>query len=132
MSISNYSLIEEELIGNNFQKVLHTLRVYHLLSERVGLEMAMQNGRVCASNLNFYKTRPDALGDINCVVTSLSDSDREKIKNHVFDILQTLSVRVPYDMFGQLELVAEFDPLRKMRIKNLLLNMRSSFKLQSA
>ncbi|MCB0832950.1 MAG: hypothetical protein KDC45_05775, partial [Bacteroidetes bacterium] len=72
------------------------------------------------------------LGDINCVVTSLSDSDREKIKNHVFDILQTLSVRVPYDMFGQLELVAEFDPLRKMRIKNLLLNMRSSFKLQSA
>ncbi len=132
MPTSNYTVLEEEIISDNFQKVLHTLKVYHLISERVGLEMFLQNGRVCGSNLNFYKMRPDALGNINCVVHALSDEERDRIKSHMFEILQTLSVRVPYDMFGSLELIAEFDPMNRMRIRHLLLNLRSTFKLAVA
>jgi hypothetical protein len=41
-------------------------------------------------------------------------------------------VRVPYDMFGSLELIAEFDPMNRMRIRHLLLNLRSTFKLAVA
>lgn len=132
MATSNYSVLEEEIISTNFQRILHTLKVYHLVSERIGLEMALQNGRVCGSNLNFYKTRPDALGNVNCVVQTLTEKERERIKSHVFEILQALRVRIPTDVFGHVELVAEYDPVNRMRIRNLLLNLRSSFTLEAA
>jgi len=132
MATSNYSILEEEIISTHFQHILHTLKIYHLVSERVGLEMALQNGRICGSNLNFYKTRPDALGNVNCVVQALTEKEREHIKSHVFEILQALSVRLPSNMFGQVELVAEYDPINKMRIRHLFLNLRSSFKLEAA
>lgn len=131
MATSNYSILEEEIISTHFQRILHTLKVYHLVSDRIGLEMALQNGKICGSNLNFYKTRPDALGNINCVVHSLSEPEKERVRTHVMEILQALSVAIPADMFGHVELVAEYDPAYRMRIKNLLLNLRSTFKLSS-
>ncbi len=127
-----YTVLEEEMISTCFQKILGTLKVHHLLSERIGLEMALHNGRVYGTNLNFYKTNPDALGQINCIVHPLSDNDREQIRSHVFDILRTLHVQIPCDVFGHVELIAEYDPARKMRIGNLALNLRGSFKLAVA
>ena len=122
-------MLEEEVISSSIQKILGTLKVYNLLSERVGLEMALQNGQICASNLNFYRTPAHALGNVNCVTHPLSDDDRKRIKASMYDILRTLSVRLPNDLFGNIELIAEYDPANKMRIRNILLNVRSTFRL---
>ena len=132
METSNYSLLEEEIISNNLHSILKMLKVYGVYSERIGLEMFMQNGRVFASNLNIYKTRPEAIGNINCIVPPLSDHDRSTIKNTLFEILRVLKVKLPPDLFGNVELIADYDPMNKMRIKNIALNLRSSFKLQNA
>ncbi len=119
---TSYSYINEELISQCFQDVIRTLRVYHLLSERIGLEMSLQDGRVCASNLNFYKTNPERIGNINCVPHNLSDDDRDRIKQRLFDLLKILRVRLPFDMIGQVEIIADFDMVNKMRIRQVTLN----------
>jgi hypothetical protein len=128
---TTYSVFEEEMISQNFQDVLKTLKVYHLFSNRIGLELTMQNGRICASNLNFYKTQPDILGNVNCVVKPLTEEDRDRIKKRLFDILKILSVRLPFDMIGQIEIIADFDAVHKMRIRHVQLNLRSCFQLNS-
>jgi len=130
METSNYSVTEEEMICSNVQSILNVFNIRSYFSERIGVEVALQNGKVCGSNLNFYKTRPATLGNINCIIPPLSDGDKESIKNSTYSILRTLRVAVPKDLFGNIEVIAEFDPNQKMRIKNVTANIRSIFKLQ--
>ncbi len=128
---TTYSVLEEEMISQSFQDVLKTLKVYNLFSDRIGLELTMQNGRIGASNLNFYKTQPDILGNVNCIVRPLTEEDRDRIKKRLFEILKVLSVRIPIDMIGQVEIIVDFDAVHKMRIRNLMLNLRSCFQLNN-
>ena len=130
METSNYSVVEEELICSNVQSILNVFNIRSYFSERIGVEVALQNGKVCGSNLNFYKTRSTALGNINCIIPPLSDGDKEMIKDSTYGILRTLHVAVPRDLFGNIEVIAEFDPNQKMRIKNVTANIRSIFRLQ--
>lgn len=130
MTTGSYSVLEEEIISTNFQRILHTLKIYHWISERIGLEMALKNGRMCGANLNFYKTRQDALGNVNCIVQTLTDNDREYVKVHVIEILRILRVQVPTNVSGQVELIAEYNPVNRMRIQSLLLSLRTSFTLE--
>ena len=129
MKTSNYTTLEEELISTHLQNVLHKLKIYNLISNRIGLEMSMQNGKICASNLNFYKTKADELGNINCLVHPLSEDDKNEIKISLGHIFQILNMRIPSDMFGHIELIAEYDPHARMRVRNLMLNIRSTFRL---
>ncbi len=129
MTVSNYSVLEEELIASHIQHILKVFNVRHYLSDRVGVEVSMQNGKVCGSNLNFYKTRPENLGNINCIVPPFSVQDKEVLKTCTLGIMKTLQLEIPKDIFGTIEVITEFDPDKKMRIKNVSVNLRSVFKL---
>ena len=131
METSNYTILEEELICSNVQTILKIFQIPNYFSDRIGVEVSLQNGRVCGSNLNFYKTRPSGLGNFNFIVPPLSDPDKERIKNSTLGILRTLNVAIPNDLFGHIEVIAEFDPDRKMRIKNVSVNLKSYFKLMA-
>lgn len=132
MPTASYTLLEEEIISTSLQKILHTLKIHHLISERIGLEIALQSGRIYGSNLNFYKTSPDRIGHINCIAHALTEHEQDHIRSHLFDILRILNVQIPMDVFGHIELIAEYDPVRRMRIGTVSLNLRSSFKLAVA
>jgi hypothetical protein len=132
METSNYTIIEEELICSNVQTILKIFQIPNYFSDRIGVEVSLQNGRVCGSNLNFYKTKSSGLGNFNFIVPPLSEPDKERIKNSTLGILRTLNVAIPSDLFGHIEVIAEFDPDRKMRIKNVSVNLKSYFKLMAS
>jgi hypothetical protein len=131
MDHSNYSVTEEEIICSSVQRILGVFRIANYFPERVGVEISLQNGKIHGSNLNFYKTHPSAVGNINCL-TPLSDSDKEEVKQYTYSILKTLHIAIPTDLFGTIEVIAEFDVNRKMRIYNVVVNFKSFFKLETA
>ncbi len=129
METSNFSITEEELIASTIHSILTVFKVHSFFSERIGFEISLQNGLVCGSSLNFYKTKPGNIGNISCIAPSLSPKDKDSIKRSAFQILKTLKMNAPEDLFGNMEIISEFDPERKMRIKNVSVNIRSVFKL---
>lgn len=130
MDKSNFTVTEEELISGNLHNILSAYNIYQFFTDRIGVEISLQNGKVVNSQLNFYRANSSSLGNINCVMPPLSSSDREKIKQNTFGILRTLNIQTPNDIFGNLEIVFEFEPERKMRIKNVFIKIQSIFKNQ--
>lgn len=130
MDKSNFTVTEEELISGNFHNILSAYNIHQFFTDRIGVEISFQNGNVVNSQLNFYRASSSILGNINCVMPPLSPLDKEKIKQNAFGILKTLNMQTPSDIFGNMELVFDFAPERKMRIKNVFIKIQSIFKNQ--
>ncbi len=128
MERPNFTVTEEELISGNMHNILSAYNIHQFFTERIGVEISFQNGKVVNSQLNFYRTRPETLGNINYLQPPLDGTEKEKIKQNVFAILRTLNMHTPADMLGTMEIVCEFEPERKMRIKNVFVKIQSVFK----
>lgn len=130
MDKSNFTVTEEELISGNLHNILSAYNIYQFFTDRIGVEISFQNGKVVNSQLNFYRANSSSLGNINCMMPPLSSTEKEKIKQNAFAILRTLNMQTPIDIFGSMEIVCDFEPERKMRIKNVCIKIQSIFKSQ--